>query len=375
MKKVILGGYYGMMNYGDDMFSMVSSQGVKKYWPNMNPVIMGCQLKDSGGSFVVPQWFPDSIYGGTSALSKASRLLWLLTGTLGANKFVFCGGSIFSSQGSGILDIFHAINNKNNYFSAIGVSIGPFSSSKDEKKTRKVLEKFEYLSLRDEFSYDIAKSFALPAKIVLAGDLAGMMPKFYPKSKTNDNPVKVVGFSPCFLFEKTEKSIEYCDAFIKAVGCLDKNIEIHIVVLNLNDHPVIGDLSLSHYVKKNLDDIKISNEVLNYGDMSILSIWEKISSLDAYISVRLHGAISAYLNGIPFALFEYHMKCQEFLKEIGQQEQLRIPNGYEVDNIVEILEFLLLRPKDEISPKLSVDHYQARSVINFTSAPWCDAFY
>ena len=49
------------------------------------------------------------------------------------------------------------------------------------------------------------------------------------------------------------------------------------------------------------------------------------SRSDLVISMRLHGAVLAYLLGVPFALNEYHQKCTDFCDDIGQLGHRRWP--------------------------------------------------
>lgn len=372
MRKMVLGGYYGMMNYGDDLFSFVSSAAAKYYWPDWNAAIMGNRVVGLEADFAVPDWFSRNLYADGGSAGKLSRLAFLLTGAWQADKFVYCGGSLYSSQSSGLRDIFCALKqNKPRFFSAIGVSIGPFSNLEDEKKIKKILQNYEYLALRDEASYQIAKSFELPGTVVLSGDLAGMMPQFVdiPASDAAHR-TKRIGFSPCFLETTPALAKAYCDTFIDAACKLAASEgDVHAVVLNLNDHPKIGDFKLSLYVKNQLDQRGVSNELLNYRDMGVVNTWKTIAGFDAYVSVRLHGAVSAYLTGTPFALFEYHVKCEEFLRDIGQNQSFRLAPPYDGRQLSKII--LAMLTGKASATKLPVDDYIAKSRINFTGAPWC----
>jgi polysaccharide pyruvyl transferase WcaK-like protein len=374
MNRMILGGYYGMMNYGDDLFAIVSAAAAQHYWLNWDVAIMGRRINGVNSDFVVPDWFPQNLYASTGLAAKLSRLAFLLGGTWRANKFIFCGGSLFSSQSSGVRDVFCALkHNTPHFLSAIGVSIGPFSSLEDEKKINKILKNFEYLALRDEASYQIAQSFNLPGKIVLSGDLAGIMPQFVDSSGSKSaNFVKRIGFSPCFLGKTPAIAKKYCDTFISSITHIKASVsDVHVVILNLNNHPKIGDVELSVYVKNELDQRNISNELLNYSDIGVMNTWKTIAGFDAYVSVRLHGAVSAYLTRTPFALFEYHVKCEEFLHDIGQNQSLRLGTDCDAKELTRVI-FTLLTGT-ESSTQLKVNDYIARSQINFVSAPWLHA--
>jgi polysaccharide pyruvyl transferase WcaK-like protein len=369
---VTFSGYYGMKNYGDDLFAITAIQGTNLYWSNIKTKILSPIIKGVNGPYAVPGWFPENVYADFGYIGKISRLGFTIENSLFADKYIFCGGSVFSSNSSGITNILSRIYKKrNNFFSAIGVSIGPFDSIASERKIKNFLKHFEYLALRDQLSFDIAKSFNLDCPIVQAGDLAGLIPDFYPITvhKNLEEPtIKKIGFSPCFLSSDIEKSEKYCNTFIKAITQLQTDINFKIVILNLNEHPLIGDSILCNHVYTELINQNIQCEIINYKENGVLSTWKSISILDAYISVRLHGAVTAYLCNVPFSLFEYHMKCTEFLNDIDQKSFLRITDdSMTIKHLKEIIIHLL--EKNGCS-NYHTDSYRAKSLLNFTEAPW-----
>ncbi len=372
MKKITFSGYYGMKNYGDDLFGVVAAQGPDLYWTDIKNKLVCPNIKGTKASYAVPDWFPEDVYADLGYLGKMSRLGFATGSSLFSDKFIFCGGSVFSSNSSGVMNLLSLMYKKrNNFFSAIGVSIGPFDSIASEKKTKEFLKHFEYLALRDKLSFNIAKSFELDCPVVLAGDLAGLIPSFYPikaNKKILERSVKRIGFSPCFLMSDMDKSKKYCDVFIEAINQLKVDIDFDIMVLNLNEHPLIGDSELCKYVYEKLTNQNVRCELINYREDGVISTWKTISLLDAYISVRLHGAISAYLCEVPFALYEYHVKCTEFLNDIGQNELLRITDDFiSTEHIKQVIIDLISKNGNN---ELDISDYCSKAQLNFTKAPW-----
>lgn len=254
-------------------------------------------------------------------------------------------------------------------WSAIGVSIGPFDNSESERNIKELLKRFEYIALRDRASYEIAKNFELDCPIVMAGDLAGLMPKYYPVIETKINrDEKLIGFSPCNLPKNKDLALKYCDCFISAIESIKKDVNVKVIILNLNAHTELGDYELCKYVEKKLVNILKKVELVNYYDVGAIRTWSLIASFDAYVSVRLHGAISAFLLNVPFALFEYHPKCTEFLQDIGKDNSLFINAKIEcsMQNII----LKLLSEKEKFSQ--SIDSYTKSAELNFIRAPWAN---
>lgn len=370
MNRIIGGGYYGMKNYGDDLFGIVSALAAKEFWADDEFRLMCPPIKGLDASYAVPGWFSSDIYASFNALGKASRLAFLLKSLSQADRYVFCGGSVFSSTASGARDIVTRFSQRGLALSAVGVSIGPFSDTASERVIKSLLQRFEYISLRDTASYEIAQSFGLDCPVVMAGDLAGLMPRYYPAPSEHKyaqvEVVKKVAFSPCNLPESPVKALGYCDDFVKAIATLTVDSPLEVTLLNLNAHSALGDRALCEYTQARLNaECGTNAAIVNYSDVGVLGMWRIISMLDSYVSVRLHGAISAFLMGVPFSLFEYHPKCSEFLVSIKKENSLRLAGGgVGLKNIV----LQHLERKEDLSEVVGC--YSNAAALNFTSAPW-----
>ncbi|WP_417448413.1 polysaccharide pyruvyl transferase family protein [Idiomarina abyssalis] len=373
MGRNIGGGYYGMKNYGDDLFGTVSMLAAREYWINEHFCLMCPPLKGLEADYAVPKWFPENIYGSLNTVGKASRLGLLLKSLKQADRYIFCGGSVFSSSASGTRDILARFNQRGLALSAIGVSIGPFLDVASEKAIKALLQRFEYVALRDHASYEIAKSFGLECPIVLAGDLAGLMPRYFPKMEKHDRSKtctnKMIAFSPCNMPESPAKSLSYCIDFIKAIVSVKESLSLKVILLNLNGHAVLGDRVLCEYTQQRLqEEYGVESKIVNYSDAGILGIWNIISELDLYISVRLHGAISAFHLNVPFSLVEYHPKCSGFLNDINKRAALRLEEG------AERLADIILEHFGNREDLSDMAHQSSNAaILNFSRAPWMNS--
>lgn len=369
MRKILASGYYGMKNYGDDLFGVVAANAAKTYWSNYDIELLCPAINDLKSKYSVPGFFPRELYSSQQFLGKISRLGFLAKSVLSAEKYLFCGGSLFSSSQSGARNFISKLNSNKLKLSAVGVSIGPFNNSESERNIKELLKRFEYIALRDRASYEIAKNFELDCPVVMAGDLAGLMPKYYPVIETQINrDEKVIGFSPCNLPENRDLALNYCDSFISAIESINKEVNVKVIILNLNAHKDLGDYELCKYVEKKLINILKKVELVSYYDFGAIRTWSLIASFDAYVSVRLHGAISAFLLNVPFALFEYHPKCTEFLQDVGKDESLFI--NYKSECNMQDIIFKLLSKKEIFSQP--VDNYKKSAELNFICAPWAN---
>ncbi len=365
--KVAFTGYYGFDNYGDDLFSVVCWLAAQRYWPKVQVSIIvppGPHLR--GISAKVPGVLPKECYNRTDVLGLACRISSMVRAVIRSDMIIFGGGSVFSTGSLTTIRRLQEWASRHQLarFAAIGVSFGPFLSRDDEKRCQDFLRNFEYVSVRDQASYEALKSISLPFEPVLARDLAGMLPALLGKQPIISSQKLILGVAPC---NNSGGNGWQRDVLFEAVINFAKRTDATVRSFILNGHPVFGDEALASDLAERLVKNDISVEIVRLND-GALNVWERIAECNLMLSVRLHGAISAYLCRIPFALVEYHEKCAEFAKDVGQRDQLRLQygnSGYE-----EVLNCLDALYKGSSSWDVSPERYVEEALLNFTAAPW-----
>lgn len=353
MSKSLITGYYGMKNYGDDLFSILSFMGIAKYRIALNCKLLCPELKEINGleySCLNLFQYGYPYLNKYGAISRLSNVIFSITGKV--DNVFFAGGSLYSNSNWGPADLIY--KKKNCKFHAMGVSIGPFDNVNTEKKIINDLKKYSYISLRDKASFKRVKSYDLDAKIVLAGDLAGLGVELIEKKEKIINRVMNIGFSPCWIDNDIEKTFKYINNFYSEISKIN-SIEYKIIILCLNENPSNGDVSLCQHIEKKLVADGVNCTLVYYGALGVIGTWHAINDLDFYYTVRLHGAITAYLTETPFHLYEYHEKCTEFLNYIGHDRSvLRVDSDIESTklNLLPVGEYLNLSKRNLIEHPL-----------------------
>jgi len=370
--KIAFTGYYGMNNYGDDLFVLASVYGANKYW-GVSPEIIGSKVKGINADFKVTK--SEKLYSGGGILNKLFRMQVMLAAFIKNDNIILAGGSTISSDTSIRMRRFQSqlMDLGLAKMSAIGVSIGPFSTKKDFNKAKKLLNKFEYISVRDQKSYDTLKEMKILTPFILGRDIAGVIPLLSIEKKTANTP-KILGVSICNYESFTGGSLEQENernqaiiSAIKRIGVENKN-SIIVKVCVLNTHSELGDITVSNELLKELEKHGINNQVVIYGE-DPLQMWEEIVTCDVFFSVRLHGAITAYLGEVPFALVEYHEKCTSFLNDIGYNETLRISaDSKDEESIYTIINELF--NERVVITSLKPGKYVKDTQNTFLEAPW-----
>lgn len=321
--KITYEGFYGFQNSGDDAFIEVCAWGARKYW--------NCENNRFIGKFLPDTLYPiakDSIFPKTKGFDRLNLLPHLFN----SDYFISAGGSTFpalpSYSNKAIAYHFNKLNKKLG-LGAIGVSLGPFKNSKTEQDVIGYLKTLQFLGLRDNRSYEFAKSLNLPYKPINAFDLAALLPLVYegrvskPEKDTGES--KTIGISICnyesFTNGDIAKEKKRNTFFRELVELLAKETSVNFRVFIINGNKKRREREVSEELMKNIDKNRIS--FVPYSS-SVHEVWNKIANCDLMISTRLHASIFACYAQVPFFLIEYHQKCTDFLIDVGQDDKYRL---------------------------------------------------
>jgi len=323
MKKILFNGFYGYKNSGDDAFVEIASWGNQHFWGNQEPAFFtGESLPET--TTPIANVYPDS-------QNKLRQKISVFNSALDSDYFINAGGSVFSEirPFSNIAFVNKAgIFNSKLQHGAIGVSIGPFQSSADEKKTQKYLKKLKFLALRDLKSYEYAKSLNLNCEPIKAFDLAALLPECLDEpaeTVTASKEEKTIGISICNFERYYNGNLDNekrRNDFVKDVlQIVSKNQNIHFKFFIFNGNTQIGDEQITLETASSLNQQNVS--VVPYSG-NVKSVWNEIKQCDFVLSTRLHASIFACYAKVPFMLIEYHRKCSDFLEDVGYENGLRV---------------------------------------------------
>lgn len=365
-----------MSNFGDDLFCLTCSLGASRYWSGVKACILAPPIPEVMAHFSVPRILGGNRYASLGMGGKALRLYFAVREALRSDFMIFAGGSVFGGQGGvrGAIERVAGVTELG--FAGLGVSIGPFASTEDERQVRKFLQKFQYLTVRDKASFEWAKQIDLTCKTLYAGDLVGALPLLLPDEgrRPGWERNKILGISLC-NYESVVGGDQKIEAIRNAAlinGIVDfaKARDLMVDLFVLNGNATVGDEKLANHLLQKLKSHRIPYRWSQYLSLGLNETLRRISEAEAFLSVRLHGAIAAYLTGTPFCLVEYHRKCSDFLDDIGQHNRLRL--GARITKGTEVFEVLETMFSKDVPPKISAQEYAQMAESHFTEAPWMD---
>lgn len=375
--RVSFTGYYGMDNFGDDLFGAICSAATRAYWRG-EPKLAGPAIVGVDTGYTMPRWYPASVYGAGGTLGKASRFYSFARAIHGADVLVMGGGSVITARESFRKPMMLSAHRRGKVqLAAVGVSIGPFDDAASEASVADFIQRFAYLSVRDRRSYELAMNMGLRGKVHHGRDLAGLLPLLLPLSRLGSDAkpdaatirigIALCNYSEAQSYAAPDKQ-RLQSSMVAALAKLAGERPLRIDIFSLNEHDRHGDRALAHALREQLNQHGVAAQVLSYRGLGPVAMAQEIGCCDVFISARLHGAIVAYLQGVPFTIIDYHPKCNDFADDIGLPSSQRITaQRQDAEAFDDALAAML---GDEHAPTLSRELYALQAQDIFKSSPW-----
>ncbi|MEM6502992.1 MAG: polysaccharide pyruvyl transferase family protein [Cyanobacteria bacterium P01_C01_bin.89] len=320
--RIVLLGYYGWHNLGDDLFVEQLSRHLPKILPNLTRLTILCQKC----YYQSPE--PSVRFRAMGDLSK----LQLLRLMVKADYVIWGGGSMeFGDVPKTMLLMQQTSQKTGGRFQFWGVGLEKIDvtdSSEGAIASTRLLKKSSFLYFRDPVSYTKASSFQPDhTKYCLGGDIALLDPNLYrPWHKLS----AVDGTSAPTAPPKTIKNIGISGKFWWGQGRADFYgdqlrpwVDQHgatIHCLPAHGGTENSDNQFHEKLKTTLPEgTCVIHDWGHYGEFLQL-----LRLMDVYISNRLHGVITADQLGVPNIGIASESKITNYIQKSGMVPELRV---------------------------------------------------
>jgi len=367
MNKILLSGYYGELNSGDDALLLVSSWGSRKFLFGekiygtciQKPVL---PLDAAIEALFVPE---------EEQKERNENLLRLYRQCYGSDFILYGGGSVFHStdkmtRDGDLIDV-----NRGKGAAAIGVSFGPFRDSAAQETCKKLVEKFKYIGCRDVESYELIRSLNPNINAEITFDLAVLLPLVTGGDFSGNHKRKGLGISLChyerYIGGDTSVEKTRVKKLINVINGLKEEEFEELVFIDFNGHPIFGDQDIHREVINQLHT-NIPIRHVSY-DKNPLNVLRTIASLKGLIGMRLHSAVFGYITNTPTIIFSYHPKCDGWAKQIQAHKDFIISsNSFTEESVWQALREIAVNQYQY--PKLSIKDAQSLAMKNWEGARW-----
>lgn len=299
--RIVISGYYGFENIGDEAILFAIIRSVKEYDPQVELVVLSNDpqyTKEKHGVDAVNRW-------NVGQVAKAVK---------GADFMISGGGSLFQDQTS----------NKNIWYYAAVIrlarwfkkpvlvyaqGIGPVKHKKNQRLLKKLFQSVQIITVRDEHSRQALESYGVSQPIqivpdpVLGIDPAGLQSEWLAGKQIAQKKLAV-----------SIRSWSHDQAYLKKVAdALDElAAEGYAIVLV----PMHG--SYDEKTSKQLQKLMHRDAHIAPSHCSINEKMAIIKESDVLLGMRLHALIFAAIGNTPFLALSYDPKIDAFTSIVEQ---------------------------------------------------------
>ncbi|WP_028828936.1 polysaccharide pyruvyl transferase CsaB [Proteocatella sphenisci] len=338
--KILLSGYFGFDNVGDEAILSAMVKGIRKEMADSELVAMSANPELTARK------------NGIRAIDRMS-IFAILKEMKNTDLFISGGGSLFQDVTSkrsilyylGVVYLAKVIFRKKVMIYSQG--IGPVNDPKNRRRMAKLFKKLDLINVRDNQSKLELNSMGVRENIRVSTDSVFSLEKpdhvIGSEILSNygvDTTKMTLGVSVRNWKDHTAKIVEEVAKTIEALK--DKDMNVVILPFHFPD-----DLELSEKIHdklnmKDLGAIKVYTIKNLMGEHEFLSV---MSNMDIMLSMRLHGLIFATVcNAYPIGI-SYDPKIQSLLEEMGREKALEVED-IDANILVEQLEYAMNNLED-----------------------------
>ncbi len=310
MKRILISGYFGFNNLGDEAILNSMLKMIKDTNPEAETIVLSNSPESTKVKYNTESIYRYDIF---KIISEMKR----------SDIFISGGGSLLQDVTSlrsvpyylGLIFIALIFNMKTIFFAQ---GFGPVNNKFFRFLIKKVLNRVDYLSVRDQNSKAFLENIGIKDNEINIIDdpVFGLNPikSEHEQSKKKNNELQNIGVSV-----RNWHSSQYLDPLVDFLNKIGKKNNISITIIPFHQGKDVkiskelqGMLEVDSKVRKYTDDLDQVNEFYN--------------TLDLFIGVRLHSLIFSTVNGIPLIGISYDPKTDSLIEELGYQEKITTDN-------------------------------------------------
>lgn len=307
MSDVVISGYYGFRNNGDDALLMSIIEDLKQKRPDIDIVVLSKNPQET-----------QRIYN-VRAVSRENA--FSVVGELLKTKMLISGGGTLMQDGTSTKSLLYylwiiktaQILRKKVMLYANG--IGPLNSSRNIERARKVLNRVDLITLRDRVSRDelekigvdrpVIKVTADPAFRLEMGDEEQAQELLESYEIPSDKPLLCVS-----VREWKHCGNDFCDILARICDYACYKYNMYTVFLPMQPQ---NDYGITMEIKQKMN----AGATVVKADYDISRLLSLIGQMNMCIGMRLHTLIYSAVACVPLIGLVYDPKVSGFLDYIG----------------------------------------------------------
>lgn len=305
MKKILLAGYYGFGNLGDEAILEMAIKQILEITDRKNITVLSGNKEATSKKYNINTIDRYNVFSIISKLIKSDAL-------------VFGGGSLLQDITSKrsiyyYLFLIRLAKIMNSKVIMLSQGIGPIINENSKKAVQSTLGLVDYITVRDKHSKEFLEGIGMNSnKIFLSTDPVINLRAGENYTAKNSNKKKV-----CFSLRNWKNADVSKKISALTEMLIKNNIECYFIPFYYNE-----DLELIDEVEKN-----IGNKAVYYKEkLTTNDAFDIIKGMDVLVGVRLHSLIFAAAANVPFAAVSYDHKVDHFVNSVNMKVACSIDN-------------------------------------------------
>ena len=309
---VIISGYYGFGNVGDDAMLRSIVDNLKRQKPDISILVLSKKPEETSRNYDVIAINRQDIFAVYSKMRRAKLFIYgggnIIQDSTSTRSLMFYLGMAWLAKKLKLKVMFYANG------------IGPINKVRNNDCSRKILNKADIITVREKLSFDELKKMGITKpKIVLTADAA-----FAVQVNKDTNPEEVfanegipidgkyAGFSvrKCPGFDKHQHA-KYEQIIAETADYVYTQYNLKPVFIPMEYH--VDIITIQNIVSK----MKTSSYVIK-DKRSVSDIFTIVQKMEIMIAMRLHALIFAAYMNVPFIGISYQPKVEGFLEYVSQ---------------------------------------------------------
>lgn len=330
MKNILLAGYYGFGNLGDEAILEMVLKQLLEITDRDKITVLSSNKEETSKKYDVHTIDRNNV------ISIIKRLL-------NSDVLVFGGGSLLQDVTSKrsiyyYLFLIRLAKLMRNKVIMLSQGIGPILNENNKKVTSSTLNKVDFITVRDRQSKEFLENIGVDKNIIsLSADPVinfrleeNLEKKYHEKKKV------------CFSLRNWKNSDVSGKISYVAEKLIKNNIECYFIPFYYNE-----DMELINEIKENIGDGAICYKER----LSTNEAYDIIKTMNLLVGVRLHSLIFAASAGVPFVAVSYDHKVDHFVESVSMDVACNIDD---IDTEILYNEIIKkLENEDEERKKLS----------------------
>ncbi len=346
---ILLSGYYGFNNFGDDMVARTLITELKKHNPKLEIAVLSNNPRSTAVSLGV-----DSME--RYNLIKLARMIKY------SDVYAYGGGTLLTDITSRKSLQYYTTTlmyakRKGLKTAVIANGLGPFVHKTSENAVKKILDKVDVLAFRDNHSFEYSKRLSDNIEPHLTADLALLFePSKEAMKKTQHflaaNKLSAKDYFVVSLREWRNIPRDYTATVAAACDYIAEKYKLVPVFVPLQPSK---DTRISEEVAAKTK----ARSVVAYEVNDVDNVCALIKDAGFTLAMRLHPLIYSYSASIPFLGLSYDEKVSSFIKEVDRDDYLDV-----TDITIEPLKKMIDKAFTDSNNYESLDNMKSRAKKN-----------